>query len=43
VTGAPPTQPLEQVQEEEHDESTVEEPLQGDGENQGDLDPDEVE
>jgi hypothetical protein len=31
------------VQEEEHDESTVEEPLQGDGPNEGDLDESEVE
>ena len=42
VTGAPPQQTLEEVQEEEHDESTVEEPLQGDV-NEGDLDESEVE
>jgi hypothetical protein len=34
---------LAQIQEEQHSEQTVEEPLAEDGENQGDLDPDAVE
>ena len=35
--------PLEQVQEEQHDDSTVDDAVAGDGVNEGDLDPDEVE
>ncbi len=39
----PTPKPLEQVQEEEHSEQTVEESLQGDGLNEGDLDESQVE
>ena len=43
VTGAPPAQPLDQVQEEQHSHETIEQPLQGDGLNEGDLDESAVE